>query len=101
MNRSERAKQFMPFSSLRGYYEKILEKQRVKEDKKELDEGKIEEISRNLSSLNVGQMISLTYYNKDHYEKVQGLVSGIDPVGQSLSVVKTRISFSDIFQIKI
>ena len=36
MNRQDRARQFMPFASLKGYFDKIREQQRIKEPKKEL-----------------------------------------------------------------
>ena len=37
-SKEERARQFLPFNALTGYYRMILEKQRVSEPKKELSE---------------------------------------------------------------
>ena len=99
MNRQDRAKQFMPFAALRGYYDKILEKQKVLEEKKELSDSTLQLLSDRLTKLKKAQMLSVTYYNKDHYDTIEGLVSNIDTVFKTLRVVKTTINFDDIYDL--
>ena len=51
VNRQDRARQFMPFAALRGYYDKIREQQRIKEPKRELSETEAERLSYKLNQL--------------------------------------------------
>lgn len=101
MENKERAKQFMPFASLRGYYSLVLEKARLKEAKKELSEDECEKISCQLNQITKGMMIKVKYYNKDSYTEQEGLVSKIDKDFQKICIVKTEINFNDILNIEI
>ncbi len=92
----DRAKQFAPFASLRGYYAMVRKKEEIKEDKKELSETEAEIISNSLNKIKKGMMINLKYYNKDHYESLTGLVSEFDETYKRLKVVKTAVDFNDI-----
>ena len=46
MTRIERAKQFLPFNALRGYYTLIKEKEKIIQDKKTLSEDELERLQR-------------------------------------------------------
>ena len=48
-----------------------------------------------------GNMLTVTYYNTDAYETIEGIVSKIDYDMRELTVVKTKIAFDDIYDIKI
>lgn len=97
MSKSDRAKQFMPFASLRGYGAEIREKEKVISPKKELTEEQTEELSRTVETLKKGDVIKVVYYETDGYVEKTGAVSGIDAVSGNISVVKTKIPFSDIY----
>ena len=99
MSNKERAKQFMPFSSLRGYGEFIKEKQRIKEDRRELSESEGETLSLKLADIKRGQMIKVKYYNKDFYDEIEGMVTNVDFVFKNLTIVKTKIEFEDIISV--
>ena len=77
---ADRARQFMPFASLRGYYDFIREQERVKEPRRELSEDDAQELSDVLGKTARGVMLRVVFYNKDHYETAEGLVSEFDPV---------------------
>ena len=47
-SKEERARQFLPFNALTGYYQMILKRQRVTEPKKELSEDETEALSEKL-----------------------------------------------------
>ena len=49
----DRAKQFMPFASLRGFDQMVKEKEKVLIEKRELSEGESRELSEKLSSLKI------------------------------------------------
>lgn len=89
----------MPFASLKGYFDKIREQQRIIEPKKELSESEAEKLSYKLNQLQKGQMVSVTYYNKDAYETIEGIVSNFNDTFRTITIVKTVISFDDILDV--
>ena len=46
-------------------------------------------------------MLRGVFYDKDHYETAEGLVSEFDPVFRSLCIVRRKIPFSDIYRAEI
>lgn len=99
MNRRDRAKQFLPFNSLRGYYDLIEEKQKVIIPKRELSDYDIELLNDKLKQIEKNMMIKVTYYDIDSYKTIEGIVSKIDFSNNTLMIVKTLISFNDISEI--
>ena len=99
--RADRAVQFMPFASLRGYYDKLREQERLKEPRRELSEDEAEELSATLNQVKRGTMLRVVYYNRDFYDTVEGMVSEFDPVFRRLKIVRREIAFDDIFRAEI
>ena len=100
MNRIERAKQFAPYSALRGFDLMVKEITRIKCDKIALDDADIEKINQVLSSISKGDLVKIKYYETDSYKTAEGLVSEINETAQFIKVVKTKIFFSDIYTIE-
>ena len=92
-SKEERARQFLPFNALTGYYRMILERQRVSEPKKELSEDETEALSEKLKSLRRHDLISVTYYDKDAYITKTGLITDIDLMGNLIYVIANFIDF--------
>lgn len=99
MDREERAKQFMAFSPLRGYYDLIRQKQKVVVEQKDLSSDSAEELSFKFNQIKIGQMIEVVYFCKDEYVKCSGMVSKIDLTERTLTIVKTKISLDNIVEI--
>ena len=99
-SKEERARQFLPFNALTGYYQMILEKQRVSEPKKELSEDEAAALSDKLKSLRRHDLVTVTFYDKDAYITKTGMITDIDFTFQTLTVVKTKIAFQDIFDVE-
>ena len=91
-----RAKQFMPFAALRGYYAMVLAKNRVVEPRRELIGDAAERLSRKLGLIKKGMMITVRFYRTDAYDTITGLVTRIDPEYRYITIVKTKIPFDDI-----
>ncbi len=100
MNRRDRAKQFSPFNSLRGYYDLIKEKEKIITPKRELSDYDIELLNNKIMSLEKNMIIKVTYYDTDSYKTIYGMLSKIDLEHKYLTIVKERISFSDITNIE-
>ena len=94
-----RAKQFMPFAALRGYYAMVLAKNRVVEPRRELIGDAAERLSRKLGLVKKDMMITVRFYRTDAYDAITGLVTRIDPEYRYITIVKTKIPFDDIADI--
>ncbi len=98
-NKSDRARQFMPFAALKGFYELVKQQEKVITPKKELSEYRLELLSKKLSSVKKGDIIRVVYYAKDGYVKTEGMVAAIDFNFRTLTVIKTKINFHDIYDV--
>lgn len=98
---SDRARQFMPFAALRGYYDLIRERERKRElqPRRELTEEEALVLSQKFAQVKRRSMVSVTYYDGEAYVTVKGLVSDIDEAARAITVVRTRIFFDDIVDI--
>lgn len=96
MSNKDRAKQFLPFNSLRGYYDLIREKEKEITPKRELSDNDLEELSNKLNMIEKNMMVKLRYYDTDRYIDIEGIVSKIDFTYKYIVIVKTKISFNDI-----
>ena len=98
---NERAKQFSAFSPLRGYNELLKAKEKVVVQKRELTEERIQELSLKLSKINKGMMLKVIYFSKGEYIEAEGVVSNFDLYLKKLTLVKTEISFEDIYDLEL
>ena len=98
-DRADRAKQFMPFASLKGYYDMVRNKEKTVSEKRELSEYKAEILSNKLLRVKKGMVIKAVYYQGDGYVKTEGMVSNIDFTMRVLTIVKTKIPFDDIYDV--
>ena len=105
MDRTQRAKQFMPFAALKGFEEEIALAEFRPVDKVEFCEDAAEELDRKLHDIHPGDMVEVVYYTKTArggtYLRRTGMVSKVDLVDRTLTVVKTPIPFSDLYDIDI
>ena len=101
MSLLERAKQFAPFASLRGFDKLVKEKEKIICPRKELTEEKAAELSNTVSTLKKGSIVRVIYYQTDGYASLEGVLSRIDLTMKHLTVIKTDIPFSDILDLQI
>ncbi len=99
MNRADRARQFLPFNSLRGYYDLIKEAEREKTEKKILDEDELKKLADTFNELKRGMIVKITYYDVDSYKVIVGMIAKIDVIYRNITIVKTNIPFDDILDI--
>lgn len=99
MDRSDRAKQFMPFDAVKGLQEALREKERIIVPKVELAEDYREELDRITRMLKVTDMVTVIYFHDSEYVQITGLVSMINENAGYLQIVNTKIDFKDIFKI--
>ena len=94
-----RAKQFMPFAALKGYEEALRAKEKIVVEKIELSEEKKAELDFKLHQISKNDMITVVYFYKDEYIKIEGMVSRLDIDARVLKVVNIKIPFDDIYDL--
>lgn len=99
-NKNFRAKQFIPFDALKGLKEALKEKEEIIVSKKELSIDQQEELSKLLTTLEKNEIITLVYYRMNKYIQVTGMISKIDYYSKMIVIVKEKISFDDIIEIR-
>ena len=99
MTRAERAKQFMPFSPLRGFGELLKEQEALKEERRELSEEEREELSRRFARVKRGDEIAVSYYTGKGYAVQKGALQETDFLRRTMRVGEKTISFDDVEQI--
>lgn len=97
--RADRAKQFIPFDALKGLKEALREKEKIICKKKILSEDQIEYISTILSQVKIGDIIEVIYFDNGQYLKLEGCVTKFERINQKITIVKTKISFDNIYEI--
>lgn len=100
MDIGNRAKQFLPFSALKGLSEALEEKERVIVPKPELSEDMLEELDQKIKQIERGNIITLTYYDHGECVKLTGMIAKIDNTSKTLQIVNTKIQFSNILSIE-
>ena len=101
MSVENRAKQFMPFAALRGLPEALALKEKIVVEKIELTEDMAAELDWNIQNLEVGKIVTVTYFCKDEYIKKTGMLSRVDKAARVLQVVEAKISFDDLLKIEM
>ena len=96
---SDRAKQFMPFSALRGLDEALAAKEHISVPKAELSEEKERELDEKMKKLCCGHIASVIHFSRDEYIKTTGMVALMDETGRVLQIVNTKSNFDDIYDI--
>ena len=99
MKNSERARQFMPFDALKGLKEEIKKREKIKVPKKELSADGIEMLEYKLQQIKKGKMIKVIYFFNNEYLVLEGMVSNIDLIEHTLTIVKKKIPIKDIYDV--
>lgn len=96
---SDRARQFAPFSALKGFHELIKQKEKVITAKKELSEDELIKLSEKVLQIEKGMMAKVVHFCEGEYNSTEGVVTGIDTVYRTITIVKKKIRFGDIIDI--
>ena len=100
MKISDRAKQFMPFASLRGFDEEIRKKEKVEIDRRVLTEEELRALNEKILSVKKGDLVGVVYYLYGEYKKTTGIITAIDLALKNITIVKTKLDFEDIYSIE-
>ena len=101
MTVADRAKQFAPFSALRGLPEELARKEQICQPRKILSCDMAEQLNRMLQTVQPGHMVTVVYYNEGQYRQKKGMVARVDCRLRLLRVVEEEIPFDDLFEIRL
>ena len=103
MPRENRAKQFAPFSAVKGHAEAIQAKEKLVVPRRVLSEDAAEILNRTILRIRKKDIVTAVYYCEEdgQYLQVTGMVSRIDLWEGVLQVVETEILFKNLFDLQI
>ena len=97
----DRAKIFSSFNPLSTLEKALKAQEREKSEKLDLDESTIEDILGEIGKLKPADKAKITYHDGQGYANIEGLVSNVNLMDKSLTVVKTRVKFDDIYAVEV
>lgn len=95
-----RAAQFAPFAALSGFEEVVRRRREIPARRRTLAADEIFRLNEVLSSLALGDTVGVTYYKRDRYLNEVGILTDLDPTEKTLTLVKTVIPFSDLYDVR-
>lgn len=98
---SERAKQFAPFSALRGLNQALSRVEKVREPRRELTDDRIEQINRALNRISPGDIVTLVYYEDEEYLQLTGPLTKLDEVGRAVRLGEKSVPIDDLYDVII
>lgn len=100
MSRLQRAKQFMPFSALKGFEERIATMSQERIERKVLSEDQIDELNYTLQQIEEGTCVCLTVFTHGHYEEIRGVVQRLLPDERRMVVNGRSIPMASIVALR-
>ena len=103
MTNKERAKQFLPFDSMKGLSEALRkrEEQHQRVERHEVDEETQKKVSDILIQLEKGMKVWVSHYANHHDVESKGTVTMIDKIYRVMCIGEARIYFSNIYDMEI
>lgn len=98
--KAERAKQFLPFDSLKGYHDFLKQKERIIVKRKHLSQDTCELLDRKLKQIGPGKMVKIVYYDNQEYVELEGMVTKIDRVAGVIRIVDQNIFITTIIEMQ-
>lgn len=98
---SHRAKQFMPFSAVKGLAEALARKEKEIVSKGDLSTERTVELNEKLVRLKKDMTVTVMYFDNGEYLQVSGKIILFDSVNRALRIEDTKISFDAIRDINI
>ena len=101
MSQLDRAKQFAPFSALKGFEDAIKLRERERFHEVILAEDAQAELNLTLMQIERGDTVTAVYYCNSEYLTVTGTVTKIDITQRRIQIDETRIPIDKLLEISI
>ena len=100
MKRADRAKQFMPFSALKGLEDELSLAEKTPCASRELLEDEAEQLNRALLDLEPGDVIEVECYKNGDYVTLSGPLLALDAAYRRLQLGDMEIRIADIAAVR-
>lgn len=99
----DRARQFLPFAALKGYYDLVRTRERVAHARHEATDEDVARLSAVLARVAKGDTVRAVHYveHEAAYVETTGVVRAVDTAFQTLAIGSTDIAFSDLSDLAI
>lgn len=98
---SERAKQFMPFSALKGLNEALAQKEIRCDEMPWMSDEETQEINKTLAKIRPHDSVILDFNRYGRNRHIEGTVQRYDTAVRAIEVDSVQIAFDEIFNIII
>lgn len=99
-NKVERAKQFLPFDSLKGFRNMLKNAEKIIETKRELLEEQSNILNQTLLNLEKNMNVTVYHFFETEYVETSGKLIKIDFVQKKIYLLQSIIDFDDIYFIQ-
>ena len=100
-NNDFRAKQFLPFDSLKGFREAIKTMEEIHESKKDLSIDELNDLDKKIKLIKKNDLIKVKYFYLEDYIETIDTLKKVDNVFKKLILKNNKISFDDIMDIEL
>ena len=96
-----RAKQFLPFDALTGFYDAIRKVEIMHEEKKEFSREQLDDLDKKIKLVKKNDLIKVKYFYQDEYIETIDKLKKIDKVYHKLLLNNLTVNFDDIMDIEL
>ena len=96
----DRARQFMPFSALKGYHEMAMARELVPGPRREMTEEHALALSQRIGTLKKGDLVRVVHYENSAYAETVGALSEVVEPYRMLRIVRKPIAFDDVWEVE-
>ena len=100
-NNDFRAKQFLPFDALKGFYDAISAETIEMQDKKLLSDDIFINLNEKIKRIEKGDNVLIKYYYNFDYIEIFGEIKKIDKIYKKIYVLNSVIDIADIIDINV
>ena len=93
------ASQFSAFAALTGFEDLIEEHNQIHEERKELSEEELQNLSCKIRQVKKGMVVTVDYYSNQSYKTITGEVTRIDLIYRIIRINSALIFLDDILKI--
>ncbi len=99
-NNDFRAKQFLPFDALKGFYDAIEYENITRIDKKILSDDIYNNLNNKINSIHKGDFVTIKYYFDFDYVETSGVIKKIDSIYRKIYILHSVIDIDNIIDIE-
>ena len=96
-----RAKQFLPFDALTGFYDAIRKVEIMHEEKKEFSPEQLDDLNEKIKLVKKNDLVKVKYFYQEEYLETIDKLKKIDKVYHKIVLSNLSINFDDIMDIEL